>query len=121
MVILAGPPRLARLWGADGSYGPPRMAAGLHLASVHGVHEIGRANRLGVAAMLLSPVFPTRSHPGATVLGSVRFRLAAALAQARVIALGGMNAKRARALKWQSWAAIDGLSFAAIPNRSKDS
>ena len=32
---------------------------------------------MGADAVLLSPVFPTRSHPGAPVLGPVRFRLLA--------------------------------------------
>ena len=60
--------------------------------------------------MLLSPVFATRSHPGGGTLGPVRFRLLARQARLPVIALGGMNAAKARALRWKRWAAIDGLS-----------
>jgi len=60
--------------------------------------------------VLLSPVFPTRSHPGGKVLGALRFRLLAARSRLPVLALGGMNARRARALRGFGWAAIDGLA-----------
>ena len=39
-----------------------------------------------------------------------QFHMLARHAQMPVIALGGMTAKRAKALKWRRWAAIDGLS-----------
>ena len=80
----------------------------LRLVTAHSLHEIGMAQRLRADAVLLSPVFPTRSHPGTNVLGPVRFRLLARHAQVPVIALGGVNAHRARGLKWKKWAAIDG-------------
>lgn len=102
-VVLAGDAAMARRWGADGAYG-----AGQALATAHSLRELGRAK--GAAGVLLSPVFPTRSHPGGRVLGAVRFRLIAARSPVPVIALGGMNRARARALKWPRWAAIDGLS-----------
>ena len=115
IVILADSALTAREWGADGIYGSPRSLtprrAGLiHLATAHGLAELGLASRLGANAALLSPVFPTRTNPGGAVLGPVRFRLLARQSRLPVIALGGMNAHRARTLGWQSWAAIDGLS-----------
>lgn len=115
MVVLADSALTAREWGADGIYGAPRALAprrrGLvHLATVHDPREIALANRLGAHAMLLSPVFPTRSHPGGALLGPVRFRLMARLAEVPVIALGGMDRRTARRLGWPRWAAIDGLS-----------
>lgn len=114
-VVLADSALTAREWGADGIYGAPRTLwprrAGLiHLATAHDMAELGLAARLGADAALLSPVFPTRSHPGGAVLGPVRFRLLARQARLPVIALGGMSAAKARALGWQRWAAIDGLS-----------
>lgn len=114
-VILADSGLTATEWGADGIYGPPRSLwptrnGLLHLATAHDLAEIGLANRLRADAVLLSPVFPTRSHPGGNTLGPARFRLLAARAQAPVIALGGMNSTRARHLRWDRWAAIDGLS-----------
>lgn len=99
LVFLAGTRAQARRWGADGAYGP-----GGDLVPVHSLREIGRAK---AAALLLSPVFATRSHPGAPTLGPLRFRLLARQARAPVIALGGMDAHRARRLKWSLWAGID--------------
>lgn len=114
-VILADSPITAQRWGAHGIYGSPRALgprrAGLIcLATVHSQREIRLANRFGADGVLLSPVFVTRSHPGAVGLGVVKFRVLAGLAQMPVIALGGMTAERARVLRWQRWAAIDGLS-----------
>ena len=115
MVVLADSALTAREWGADGIYGAPRALwprrSGLiHLATAHNLAELGLSARLGADAALLSPVFPTRSHPGGKTLGVVRFRLLARQAGLPVIALGGMSAARARALVWPRWAAIDGLS-----------
>lgn len=115
VVVLADSALTAREWGADGIYGAPRAlwprrAGLLHLATAHGMAELGLAARLGADAALLSPVFPTRSHPGGATLGPVRFRLLARQSRLPVIALGGMSAHKARALKWCRWAAIDGLS-----------
>jgi len=115
MVILADSALTAREWGADGIYGAPRSLcprrAGLiHLATAHSLAELGLAARLGADAALLSPVFPTRSHPGGAVLGPVRFRLLARQTRLPVIALGGMSEPSARALRWPRFAAIDGLS-----------
>ncbi|MFM7403125.1 MAG: thiamine phosphate synthase [Erythrobacter sp.] len=114
VAILADSALTAREWGADGIYGAPRSLwprrAGLiHLATAHDMAELGLAARLGADAALLSPVFPTRSHPDGRWLGSVRFRLLARQARLPVIALGGMTAARARVLGWPRWAAIDGL------------
>jgi thiamine-phosphate pyrophosphorylase len=115
VVILADSALTAREWGADGIYGAPRSLyprrRGLiRLATAHDLGEIGLAARLGADAVLLSPVFPTRTHPGARVLGAVQFRLLARQSPLPVIALGGMTARRARTLDWPRWAAIDGLS-----------
>lgn|SRR5690606_30113003 len=114
LVVVSGDPATARAWGADGAYGRPERlddrAGLLRLATVHDAREIERADEDGVDAMFLSPVFPTRSHPGAECLGKAKFLALAALAKAPVIALGGMTAKRAEELGWPRWAAIDGLS-----------
>ncbi len=113
-VILSGTAELAQAWGADGNYGPPgelgRLPGLLCLATAHDAHEIAEANSAGVDGVFLSPVFPTRSHPGGQCLGINGFHALAAHAAMPVIALGGMTAERARALDWPRWAAIDGLS-----------
>lgn len=100
LVALAGSRAQARRWGADKAYGP-----GGHLAPVHDLRELARATR--AESLLLSPVFPTRTHPGAKVLGPLRFRLLAERAKVPVIALGGMNRHGARRLQWPLWAGID--------------
>ena len=113
-VILADSALTAREWGADGIYGAPlalypRRRDLIRIATAHDMREIAQANRVGADAVMLSPVFPTRSHPGASSLGPVRFRLMARHARMPVVALGGMNEGKARRLQWPRWAAIDGL------------
>lgn len=115
MLILADSAQTAREWGAHGIYGAPlsltpKRARMIQLATAHNAREIAAAHRKGADAVLLSPVFPTASHPGAPVLGAARFRSLAKLSPVPVIALGGMSVTKARALKWERWAAIDGLS-----------
>lgn len=105
--------RVPQRWGADGVYGSAREIAGkqgLRLATAHSLTEIGAAVRAGADAVLLSPVFPTRSHPGDAVLGPVRFCMIARQSPIPVIALGGMTAGRAATLPVHGWAAIDGLN-----------
>ena len=114
-IVLADSARTAREWGADGIYGAPRSLTPrrrglIQLATAHDLAELGLAARLGADAVLLSPVFPTASHPGGATLGTMRFRLLARKSRLPVIALGGMTAARARSLRWPRWAAIDGLS-----------
>jgi len=114
-VILSDSAITAKEWGADGIYGAPRALwprreGLLHLATAHDLAELGLANRLGADAVLLSPVFTTSSHPAGKTLGAACFRLLAQHSRAPVIALGGMDAKRAQTIKWPLWAAIDGLS-----------
>lgn len=102
---------------AGQGYGPP--APHRRLATVHDLREMGRANRFRSAAILLSPVHRTATHPGAKPLGTVKFLLLAKRARVPVIALGGMTARRFRALPVYGWAAIDGL--ARPGGRCKDS
>ena len=94
-----------RLEVAGRGYGPP--APRRALATAHGLREIGKANRLGGQAIVLSPVYPTRSHPGAEALGRARFLLLSQRARSPVIALGGMTKRRFRGLPVHGWAAID--------------
>lgn len=115
VVVLADSALTAREWGADGVYGAPlglwpRRGELLQLAAAHSLRELAQAARKGADAVLLSPAFATRTHPGAPWLGAVRFRLLAARSAVPVIALGGMNSRTARRLAWPHWAAIDGLS-----------
>ncbi len=118
-VIVSGAPTLALKWGADGVYGPPAALGSseqlLRIATAHDLPELVAARRAGADAAMLSPVFATRSHDGARGLGPVRFRLLAAKAGLPVIALGGMDAARAKRLQCPRWAAIDGLASPPTP------
>jgi thiamine-phosphate pyrophosphorylase len=120
VVILAGSMAQARRWGADGAYGNAGLIAhgahGVRLVTAHSLRELRRAGRAD--AVLLSPVFATRSHVGAKGMGAARFRLMAAQAVVPVVALGGMDQARARRLQWRRWAAIDGLSPSQSPKDS---
>lgn len=113
-VVLSGTAEQAYAWGAEGIYGAlPAADEGsglLRLATAHDEGEIARANEAGVDGVFLSPVFATRSHPDAPVLGPERFRALERLAAMPVIALGGMDEERAARLGCEHWGAIDGLS-----------
>ena len=108
VLLVAGPP----LRGADGRHGGRTRvgAPGLKTRAVHHRRDLVAARRARVDAVFASPVFATRSHPGAPALGRVRFGLLIREAGVPVIALGGMNARRARSLahfRIHGWAAID--------------
>jgi thiamine-phosphate pyrophosphorylase len=62
-------------------------------------------------ALFLSPVFPTRSHPGAPVLGAVRANALARQSRTPVYALGGVTPANSRLLHgFVGIAAIGALS-----------
>ncbi|TVV76842.1 thiamine phosphate synthase [Sphingomonas solaris] len=108
VLVLAGPPRQALAWGADGAHGrPPHRAPArlLRTVPVHGARELAAAR--GADLLFVSPVFATRSHPGAATLGPLGLARLARRATAPVVALGGMSEARWRRLGVHGWAAID--------------
>lgn len=111
LILLAGEPLLARLWAADGYHGPHRNKGGmLHSMSVHNMRELLHARQMDADMIFISPVFATASHPGTPKLGAAGFRrLAIRAGYMKSIALGGMDAERARTLGRAAygWAAID--------------
>lgn len=115
-LMLGGTAAEAAAWGADGWHGRDARKAGhplLHSAPVHDARELQAASRAGVDLIFVSPLFPTRTHPGARTLGSVRFVGLASVAPVPVIALGGLRATHRpvlRVIGAYGWAAIDGLS-----------
>ena len=109
LLLLAGSPVRARSWGADGWHGKGR-GSGLHSASVHNLAEMRAAERAGASILFVSPVYVTRSHPGAPALGPSGFAQLARRTELPVVALGGMDRERARrlmALGAYGWAAVD--------------
>ena len=104
-VILAGPAALASAWGANGSHG---RHVGATTAPVHDLREIRAAEAAGASLIFLSPVFATRTHPDAPVLGPAGFASLARQTDLPVIALGGMTGASAETLSGAyGWAGID--------------
>jgi thiamine-phosphate pyrophosphorylase len=114
-LILAGTAEEAVSRGADGVHNRQPAGAGpglLHTAPAHRLREIRSAEQSGADLIFLSPAFPTRSHPGQKALGPLRFMLLARQARVPVVALGGMDGRRAKRLgdAIYGWAGIDAWS-----------
>lgn len=123
LLLIAGDEKLAAQAGADGLHLPEHLLSDaaairrrhpgwLITAAAHSPAALRKAQTARLDAALLSPVFPTRSHPNATVLGPYRHRaLLNAAPRLPVYALGGVNTSTARRLPpgVQGWAAIDGI------------
>jgi 8-oxo-dGTP diphosphatase len=88
-------------WGAHGVHlASPRLlqlqarplpSEFLVAASCHNAIELAHANAIGVDFAVLSPVYPTRSHPEARPLGWEKFHALTAQARQPVFALGGLR------------------------------
>lgn len=61
--------------------------------AVHSLPALKRAERAGVHAVLLSPVFPTQSHPNGKTLGAYQYRRIARQTRLPVYPLGGVTPK----------------------------
>ena len=98
-VLLNGDVALAQEVGADGvqltatqlAILRERPAVDWCAASCHNAEELRRAEALGCDFVLLSPVLPTLSHPGAPHLGWESFTVIAAGSSIPVYALGGLT------------------------------
>ncbi|MCF4166808.1 thiamine phosphate synthase [Zavarzinia compransoris] len=120
-LLVSGDAGLARRIGAAGVHWPekrlPMCVRGFATAAAHSQKALMRARRAGVAAVFLSPVFPTASHPGAESLGPVRFAGLARRAGMPVYALGGVDGVTAPRLAGSGIvgvAAIGALGLEAI-------
>ncbi len=65
--------------------------AGLSAASCHTVQELAHAQQLGLDFAVLSPVLPTRSHPGAASMGWTAFADMLVDCSIPVYAMGGLS------------------------------
>jgi thiamine-phosphate pyrophosphorylase len=84
--------------------------SGLFSTTVHDRRELIAAQRAGADLVFVSPIFPTRTHPGARSIGVVRLGLMLRGNRTPAFALGGMNSRKFRKLNGLSlhgWAAID--------------
>ena len=97
---------LALRVGADGVHLPERLMhrapalrrahpRWLISAAAHSAGALIRGDRLGLDALLVSAVFPSRSASAGAAMGPVRFAAMVGLVHAPVIALGGVNNKNA--------------------------
>jgi len=115
-VLLNGDVALAQEVGADGVQLTAVQLAGLRerpavdwcAASCHNAEELRRAEALGCDFVLLSPVLPTLSHPGAPHMGWENFAVMAAGSSIPVYALGGLTRDNMQAA-WQHGAHGIGL------------
>jgi thiamine-phosphate pyrophosphorylase len=115
-LIVSGPANLARAMRADGFHsrslhiGPRNL---LRTVAVHDLTELRLAERVRTDLIFLSPAFVTETHPGARPLHRARFGRLVRESRIPIIALGGMNADRARSLRQfeiYGWAGIGALT-----------
>jgi thiamine-phosphate pyrophosphorylase len=125
ILLIADDPGLARAIGANGIHLPEarareashwraRQPGWLITASAHSLGALLKA--VSADAVLLSPVFPTRSHKDRPSLGAARARLIARAAPMPVFALGGITAGNAGQLAgFAGLAAIGALILETPP------
>lgn len=84
-------------------------------ASVHSLAALRLAAARGVDAVLLSPVFPTASHPGARPLGALRFAAWTRASRIPVYALGGVDVRSAARLRASGACGLAGIGAFGPP------
>ncbi len=103
--------RLAAELGAAFVHNPIGERSALPFSlSVHDAAEARDAATRHPAFVFVSPLYDTRSHPCAPVLGEEEAARLAALAECPAYALGGITRSRGERLiarGWAGWAAID--------------
>lgn len=111
-LLIAADPALARRVGADGVHWPEKrlpdqpQRVGLTTAAAHSAEAIARAAAIGVDAILLSPVLPTKSRSGRPPLGVFHAARLARASAVPVIALGGIGARTGARLAGRGFAGI---------------
>ncbi|MBY0511669.1 MAG: thiamine phosphate synthase [Rhodospirillaceae bacterium] len=129
-LIIAGDWRLAAASGAAGLHlaehaarRGPEAGARLWLKrkwltlAAHGPVSLRRAGHFNAAAVLLSPVFTTASHPDLPPLGHVRVASMTRTTRTPVMALGGITARNIARLRHSGCAGIAGIGFALKAER----
>ena len=84
---------------------------GHRVARVHDVRELRRALLSKPPLLFVSPLHPTRTHPGWAPMPRMRAAALASLSPQPVMALGGMTARRFRQIRplgFAGYGAIDG-------------
>lgn len=89
-------------------------------ARVHNLREVRRAGLERVPLLFLSPMAPTRTHPGRPPLERMKAAALLRLAKVPMIALGGMNERRFAAVRrmgFAGWAGIDAWRLRSLKSR----
>lgn len=111
MLVRAGGVRLGPERGVRGVHGGGRIRPGqIRTRPAHNRIAVLAGVRARADLLFVSPIFATRSHPGAAACGGVRAGFRIRGVRTPVIALGGMDAARFRrigAFGFHGWAAID--------------
>ncbi len=119
--LIAGDLKLAQRF-ADGVHFPEGMAKKLPgeiirpykkfmiTTAAHNKRALAQAVKINVDAILLSPVFPTKSHEGAKSLGLTRFAIECEAVKRPIYALGGISQLSGRKLRQTNCAGIAGIS-----------
>ena len=110
-LLVSGDPTLVRRLDADGLHVPEgrignpaisqwrRTNPGLLMSvACHSLSALRRAERAGADIALLSPVFPTASHPGGRTLGLYHASALARACRLPVLAMGGIDRGNANRL-----------------------
>lgn len=109
---------LAGTLGAALVHNPAADAGKLPFSrSAHGFERAMQASTSGASLIFLSPIHPTRSHPGQQALQREEVRRIIAACEAPLIALGGMNRARFAQIEGEGfygWAGIDAWLGARI-------
>jgi len=108
-LLVGADARLAAATGAHGLHLPEHMVLcgrrtwkawrrpdWIVTAAAHGPTTARRAAAAGADAVLVSPVFPTASHPAAAAIGPVRLARWVRFSPCPVYALGGIDGDRAQ-------------------------
>jgi thiamine-phosphate pyrophosphorylase len=100
----------ARWLGAKLIHNPAEKVTDLPFSrAVHSIEEAEAARAEGAALVFVSPLKPTRSHPGREALGKIRAARIARAAGVPAIALGGMDRLAWLEMRdvFHGWAGID--------------
>jgi len=127
--VVAGDRRLAFRLRADGLHLPEDMTRRRHRfapagdpwpvsAAAHDEAGARRAARAGADAILLSPVFPTASHPGRPALGVRRLAAVCRAVRVPVLALGGIGPATVRRVLAAGAGGIAGIG--GLPHLCRD-
>jgi len=80
-------------------------------AATHSLPMIFKAQKIGLDAAIVSPVYFTRSHPDATPLGILKIAFACTLSSIPIIALGGVKAKNFTELRLAGVSGFAGITL----------